>query len=177
MNSDLPTILKFTENDIDWTKCLMATTTNIVKEAAKLWEEGMTCLQISKIYQLHSSTISKYLKNAAKIGWCSYTPQEAMKRKAAPIVGKINKNSVAVYCCDTNQVFLSYTHAKSICVGYKNPNISCACDGTYETIGGHHWKFLYDYTKKDGTIIPGAIALNLITEEEALAQLNTQQND
>ena len=177
MNSDLPTILEFTENDIDWTKCLMATTTNIVKEAAKLWEEGMTCLQISKIYQLHSSTISKYLKNAAKIGWCSYTPQEAMKRKGIAMVGKINKNSVAVYCCDTNQVFLSYTHAKTICVGYKKPNISSACDGTYETIGGHHWKYLYDYTKRDGTIIPGAISLGLISEAEALAKLNTQQND
>jgi hypothetical protein len=37
---------------------------------------------------------------------------------------------------------------------------------------GYDYKFLYDYTKKDGTIIPGAISLGLITEEEAFAQLN-----
>ena len=42
-------------------------------------------------------------------------------------------------------------------------------------LGGTWWFF--DYTKDDGTLIPGAITLGLITEEEALAHLNTPQND
>ena len=42
---------------------------------------------------------------------------------------------------------------------------------------GYDYKFLYDYTKDDGTLIPGAITLGLITESEALAHLNTPQND
>jgi hypothetical protein len=43
--------------------------------------------------------------------------------------------------------------------------------------GGYKWRFLYDVTKRDGTIIPGAITLGLIAEEEALKQLNAQRND
>ena len=37
-------------------------------------------------------------------------------------------------------------------------------------------EYLYDQTRKDGTIIPGAITLGLITEEEALKQLEEQNN-
>ena len=36
----------------------------------------------------------------------------------------------------------------------------------------HTYYAIYDQKKKDGTIIPGAITLGLITEEEALRQLN-----
>lgn len=50
------------------------------------------------------------------------------------------------------------------------------CQGERKTSGGYRWYYLYDQTQKDGTIIPGAITLGLITEEEALTQL-TQQND
>ena len=46
-----------------------------------------------------------------------------------------------------------------------------------KSAGGYHWFFVYDHTQKDGTLIPGAITLGLITEEKALNQLNTQQND
>ena len=38
------------------------------------------------------------------------------------------------------------------------------------------WKYLYDQTRKDGTIIPGAITLGLITEEEALKMLEEQKD-
>ena len=52
----------------------------------------------------------------------------------------------------------------------------CKHKPKYKTAGGFIWHYLYDQTRKDGTLIPGAITLGLITEEEALAQL-TQQND
>ena len=39
------------------------------------------------------------------------------------------------------------------------------------------WYYLYDQTRKDGTIIPGAITLGLITEEEALNMFEEKEND
>lgn len=35
-----------------------------------------------------------------------------------------------------------------------------------------HWYYLYDTTKKDGTHIDGAITLGLISEKDALKQLD-----
>jgi group I intron endonuclease len=55
----------------------------------------------------------------------------------------------------------------------KSGIIRC-CQGKHKTAGGFIWHYLYNQTIKDGTIIPGAITLGLITEEEALAQLNNQ---
>lgn len=49
------------------------------------------------------------------------------------------------------------------------------CLGKRNKAGGYQWKYLYDQTCKDGTIIPGAITLGLITEEEALKQLSEQK--
>ena len=37
--------------------------------------------------------------------------------------------------------------------------------GTRKSAGDFHWKYLYDYTKKDGTVILGAISLGFIPEE------------
>ena len=58
-----------------------------------------------------------------------------------------------------------------------HPNaISICCHHEIRTSGGYIWHYLYDFTKRDGTIIPGAITLGLITEEEALKQLEEQNN-
>jgi hypothetical protein len=68
-------------------------------------------------------------------------------------------------------------------VGIDKQGISDNLCGRRESAGKHpitreplHWYYIYDQTRKDGTIIPGAITLGLITEAEALAQLNAQQN-
>ena len=56
-------------------------------------------------------------------------------------------------------------------LGIHRTDISSCCSGRLKTAGGYHWKYLYDQTKKDGTVIQGAISLGLITEEEALRML------
>lgn len=57
-----------------------------------------------------------------------------------------------------------------------HPNsISICCHHETRTAGGYIWHYLYDFIKKDGTIIPGAITLGLITEEEALRMLKKQK--
>ena len=83
--------------------------------------------------------------------------------------------SIAVVQCDINLTPIR-VYSCSMEVSKKtnidNSTIGKVCKGERKTVGGYRWKFLYDYTRKDGTIIPGAISLGLITEEEALRQLN-----
>ena len=54
-------------------------------------------------------------------------------------------------------------------------DISGCAKGRLKSAGGYHWKFLYDNKLRD-KIIFGAITSGLITEEEALKQLNLDKD-
>jgi hypothetical protein len=81
-----------------------------------------------------------------------------------------------IYCVDNHTV---YTSATGIAKYTGDCDVIRYVKGLRPTAGKskYDYKFLYDYTKDDGTTIPGAITLGLITEEQALEQLSTQQND
>ena len=80
-----------------------------------------------------------------------------------------------IYCVNNNTV---YTSATGIAKYTGDYDVIRYVKGLRPTAGKsrYDYKFLYDYAKDDGTVIPGAITLGLITEEDALTQL-TQQND
>lgn len=100
----------------------------------------------------------------------SFSPNH--RKKAA----EAHKNPII--CVDNYVVYKSATDAE-IDTGISHSHILAVCrfKKEHKTAGGFIWRYLYDQTCKDGIIIPGAITLGFITEEEALAQLNTQQND
>ena len=83
------------------------------------------------------------------------------------------KISKSVQCIETNKIYTSIKDAQNK-TRIGNSSIAKCCKGKYKTAGGFTWKYLYDQTKKDDTIIQGAISLGLITEEEALRQLKGQ---
>ena len=96
---------------------------------------------------------------------------------------RIASRRIPIICVELQQVFMSLVYANQQ-TGIDKQYISDNLCGRRSRGGKHpitgeplHWHYLYDQTRKDGTIIPGAITLGLITEEEALAQLATQQND
>lgn len=96
---------------------------------------------------------------------------------------RIASRRVPIVCVEMKTAYISLVEASKN-VGIDKQGISDNLCGRRESAGKHpttrnplHWKYLYNQTRKDGTIIPGAITLGLITEAEALAQLNTQQND
>ena len=80
-----------------------------------------------------------------------------------------------VYCLDTKTTYPSIVNAQTTTGDW---HIYDFIMGTRKYAGKsrHTYYAVYDQKKKDGTLIPGAITLGLITEEEALTQL-TQQND
>ena len=81
-----------------------------------------------------------------------------------------------VICLDTNKIYKGVIFAEED-TGIYRCTIAGCCRGDRKTAGGFRWRYIYDTNKRDGTVIQGAIATGLITEEEVLKQINTLQND
>lgn len=98
------------------------------------------------------------------------------KRHSEKTKNKIREaNSKPIICVETGIIYKSATKAAKF-ANVSKSTIGKCCKGKKKTAGGYIWKYLYDQTCKDGTIIPGAITLGLITEEEASKILEEQKN-
>ena len=108
--------------------------------------------------------------------------REATAARNATLEWKLNNrlklSKPVVQCTIENKIIKVWSWVKgaSDALNILRSGIIRCCQGERRTSGSFVWYYLYDQTQKDDTIIPGAITLGLITEEEALAQL-TQQND
>lgn len=109
--------------------------------------------------------------------------REATAARNATPEWKLNnrlKLSKPVVQCNNNDEIIKiwgWIRGASDALDILTSGIVKCCQGAQRTAGGYNWKYLYDQTQKDGAIILGAITLGLITEEQALAQLNAQQNN
>lgn len=108
---------------------------------------------------------------------------ERKKKISESLTGKLigvnNPHSKQIVQCDKElnviNVWSYIKHASDNLKIHKANMVSC-CRGRLDSAGGFVWKYLYDQTSKDGIIIPGAISLGLITEEDALKMLEEQNN-
>lgn len=81
LNSDLPKLLKFNENDIDWYKCDKFALGNYAKYVCELWDSGKfdTTTELCKYLGVSANAVN-YLKKGTELGWCNYDGQvEARK--------------------------------------------------------------------------------------------------
>ena len=85
----------------------------------------------------------------------------------AKIVCQINNETNGVV-----DLFRSSTDAEKN-TGVSHSHIIACCRGKHKTVGGYKWKYLYDQTHQDNTVIQGAISLGFITEEDVLKKLKT----
>lgn len=72
---------------------------------------------------------------------------------------------IVVYCAELNKIFRSVSQASDE-LNILSTCICAACCGRQKTAGGYHWYYVYDQTRRDGTVIQGAVSLGYITEEE-----------
>lgn len=70
-----------------------------------------------------------------------------------------------VFCVETKAIYECAYYAENT-LGIKNVYRACDPNSGRHTAGGYHWLYVYDQTKRDGTIIQGAISLGYITEKE-----------
>ena len=166
ISSTLPSLLAFSEEDINWNKCNQFATSSLVKSAAEYWNSGQNLKLIASTLNLHIGTIRNYLKQANKNGWCTYTPKEGHRRAGLLRSGYANHNARSVFCIEQKRIFKCIEDAVKA-TGALSSKISDCCRKVRNTAGGYHWCYVDDYVKSNGAIIDGAITLGLMTCEEA----------
>lgn len=78
MNSELPTLFNFNENDIDWNTIDRLCTRNIIKEIC-LYKENhphLTPQEIADNFSISKKGINEYYKIGTKFGWCTYNKEQ-----------------------------------------------------------------------------------------------------
>lgn len=81
MNSELPTLLNFKENDIDWNECDKNASSSLMIKACELWDSGIhNTKEIGKIIHRSYAMVIEYLKHGVELGLCDYTIEESRKK-------------------------------------------------------------------------------------------------
>jgi len=124
MESELPNILNFTEDDIDWLKCHEFACSSLVKVVCDLWNSGIRNLsEIAYTLKLHSVSVRNYLKQGFKLGWCNYNS----KIEAKDNLLKMSRNNCKkVICLTTGEIFDSMKQAGKK-YNIKNPRSISLC--------------------------------------------------
>lgn len=72
LESVLPILLNFDEQDIDWTAADTYATNNLIKQASDLYNNGVNASNIAKQLSTTCASVTRWLKKATEIGWCNY---------------------------------------------------------------------------------------------------------
>ena len=73
MKSDLPKILNFVEDDIDWNLCAEMANCSFVKISCDMWNAGEKSIaNIAKQLKISKFSVGRYLKQGAEIGLCNF---------------------------------------------------------------------------------------------------------
>lgn len=107
-----------------------------------------------------------------------YHTDDVKRKMSESRKGKNNANAKIVCQFNSNMELIAiweYEDKLAQTLSVSHSAISAACMGIRKTAAGFVCKFLYDQTRKDGTVIQGAISLGLIAEEEALKQIESNK--
>lgn len=96
------------------------------------------------------------------------TRQKQREAKLGKYIGDEHPNSIKLVQLTKEDIYIqiwscSKQAGDTLHIAYQN--IHKCCFGERKSAGDFHWKYLYDHTKKDGTVVLGAISLGLIPEE------------
>ena len=108
LQSKLPELFDFNENDIDWNKCIEYTATSKVVEVCNYKNNHMelSTVKISEVFKVHSCTIQKYLQRGAKLGICLYNLEDE-KIKIYTDYRNDDFRLYPIYCREINTYFKS----------------------------------------------------------------------
>lgn len=96
MSSDLPYLLGFTENDIDWDHATEYATKGSIKLVSDLYNSGMKVMEISNILHITDKYVYSLLRKAFNMGWSHNLG---------------GNEKIQVYCIELDEVFKSVSQA------------------------------------------------------------------
>ena len=122
MDSVLPTLFDFSENDIDWKKCAEFATSNFVKRICLDFHNNFPSMKhLQEKYNIASTTLRDYLRKGTELGWCYYDSNISTCSKPIKVMkdGKTIFYSPSIY--KIRELFPTYCNTKAdINEVYKN---------------------------------------------------------
>lgn len=119
MESELPILLNFKEDDIDWNECHKNSLKSFVYKSCELWNaNNYSVVDIAKMLKVSTPTVRKYLKNGAVLGICNYNPNEEIEKKNTNLM-------ISIVCLNNSQIYNSVTEASKLFNITKG--MICAC--------------------------------------------------
>ncbi len=128
-----------------------------------------------KLSEINKSRMSNPENNPMYGKHHSEDTRKKMRDNHSNVSGENNPRALILVQLDKEDNVMNvwrYTKlaAKELKICYANI-LSCVNGKKYKSAGGYRWKYLYDHKLQNGDIVPGAVTLGLITEEEAFRLL------
>lgn len=150
LKSDLPYLLNFVENDVNWKECEEYSLKSLLKTSCYMWEKyGLSTLELSNILKINRATVINYLKKGNEIGICSYNPKKEQSENVKMVTKTLMKR---IYIYDENFNFitsflgcneLSKVSEKILGVKIASSEICRACNNKIKSVKG----FIFSYEK------------------------------
>lgn len=151
LNSRLPQIFGFKEEDVDWNNCDLVASGSQLVQICELWERHTKNKdEILKMVGFSKSTVTKRLKKGSKIGICSYDEKEERSKVSKENAKKqglckevlVYKNDVEVGKF-TSVSDLVRKSEEIFGVKFIQSSISCVCMGKQK----EHKGYVFEYVK------------------------------
>ena len=147
INSELPKLLNFKEDNINWNEVFINSLNSTIKSVCDDWNaQKYSVEELSCLYHLSTCTIKSYLKKGNKLKLCIYDKYINYKKGREKGL-KTFDNRKPVICITTNEIFNSQKEATEYYHIYKT-GISDCCTGRIASAGRHPetneklvWKF------------------------------------
>jgi transposase len=136
---------------INWNKIREFICRNLVKEVCEIWNNSnarLSTVDIAKITGLNRSTITEYLKQGKKLGWCNYDPKEESKKSKRELNKKGISKPIEIFKDNISLgVFPSCAELircseKEFGVKFHDIYISQVCNGKKKQYKGFTFKYI-----------------------------------
>lgn len=149
MNSELPKILNFKEEDIDWFECEKYALKNLVKEVCSLWNSGkfQCSTDLAKILKISGSSVNNYLNKGTELGWCNYDKEKVEKARIEKSVKlrskrvEVFKSGVSLGIFDSVTI-LSRESKELFGETFTNSGVSAVCRNKLSLYKGYAFKYI-----------------------------------
>jgi transposase/predicted RNA-binding Zn-ribbon protein involved in translation (DUF1610 family) len=138
--------LLFDISKIDWKQCHEFACNSLIKTASDLWNKGIkSSITIAKMLKLARTTINRYLKQGAELGWSDYDPKRA-QRENAQKRSETNKKQI-IQLSTENKLIKEWDSIKSASefLMVNTSSISNVLRKYRKTAYGFKWMYKEDY--------------------------------
>lgn len=144
LQSQLPSLLNFNENDIDWSSINNNSVASLVKEVCDYFNEhGGSTVSIGNIFNISHKTVSHYLIQGTELKWCEYTGEVKIQNRG-------DKRIKGTHLATGDEIIFNSGHEAGRWLfenGLTNSktvqtNISSCCLGQRKSACGYRWEYI-----------------------------------